>query len=256
MVPEGSHVRSVYLTPDTGVLATDCSNKLLIDCSTIDTTTVLQVGEEVQKAYPSASFYDAPVSGGVLGATKGTLTFMMGCKEDDARIDDLRYFLGMMGKSIVPCGGLSLGVTAKLCHNFCSALIAIATSEAMNIGMKAGMDPRVIKNVFSSSVAQSTILDKWCPCPGIVPDCPASNGYKPGFRIELMRKDFNLAVDTANRVGAKLAIGNAGLQCYTDAMNDPNCKGLDSRVVYRFIGGDENWDGKQAEREAWRNEQS
>lgn len=250
MVPEGSHVRSVFLTPETGVLATDCSKRLLIDCSTIDTATSLQVREEVLKKYPEASFYDTPVSGGVNGAVKGTLTFMMGCNEEDPNLPALNYLLGMMGANLVPCGGPSLGLTAKLCHNYCSALIAVATSESMNIGMKAGMDPRVISKVFHSSVAQSTILDKWCPVPGIVPGCPASNGYRGGFKVGLMRKDFALAVDTANRVGAKLTLGEAGLQTYTDAMNDPKCKDLDSRVVFRYLGGDENWDGKQAEREA------
>lgn len=161
MVPEGSHVRSVYLTPDTGVLAADVSGKLLIDCSTIDTTTSLQVLEETKKQDPTTSFFDAPVSGGELGAKKGTLTFMVGCKEDDPEFPVLQHLLGMMGASIVACGGPSLGLTAKLCHNYCSAMIAIANSEALNIGMKAGMDPRVLANVFHNSVAQSTVCDKW-----------------------------------------------------------------------------------------------
>ena len=135
MVPEGSHVRSVYLTPDTGVLAADVSGKLLIDCSTIDTATSLQVREETLKKYPTTSFFDAPVSGGENGAKKGTLTFMVGCKEDDPEVPVLKHLLGMMGAAVVPCGGPSLGLTAKLCHNYCSAMIALATSEAMNIGM-------------------------------------------------------------------------------------------------------------------------
>lgn len=59
-----------------------------------------------------------------------------------------------------------------------------------------------------------------------------------------MRKDFALAVDTANRVGTKLALGQSGLEVYTSAMNDPRCKDLDSRVIYRHLGGDENWHDK------------
>lgn len=62
--------------------------------------------------------------------------------------------------------------------------------------------------------------------------------------MNLMRKDFALAVDTAKRVGAKLALGQSGLDVYTSAMTDPGCKDLDSRVVYRYLGGDEKWEEK------------
>lgn len=244
MVPEGSHVRSVYLTPDTGVLASDVSGKVLIDCSTIDTASSLAVRDEVLRRYPTASFFDTPVSGGVLGAQKATLTFMMGCAEDDPKLPLLKDLEGKMGRSLVACGGPALGLTAKLCNNYCSAMIAIAVSEAMTIGIKSGMDPRVLANVFHSSTAQSAICDDWCPVPGLSPEAPASHGYKGGFKIQLMRKDVNLAVETAKRVGATLGIGEKGLEVYTNTMNDPKCKDLDSRVVYRYLGGVEDWEEK------------
>lgn len=241
MVPEGSHVRSVYLTPETGVLASDLQSKILIDCSTIDTTTSLAVRDACAKQHPNAHFYDAPVSGGVIGAEKGTLTFMLGCATSDSNLDLLKEIVGMMGSNIFECGGASLGLTAKLCNNYCSALIAIATSEAMNIGMRSGMDPRVLANIFHTSTAQSSILDDWCPVPGLSPDAPASKGYRGGFRVQLMRKDFGLAVDAAKRVDAKLALGAEGLKVYEGASEDPNCKDLDSRVVFRYLGGREDW---------------
>lgn len=250
MVPEGSHVRTVYLASNTGILAGNASGKLLVDCSTIDTATSLEAKDEVHKRFPTASFFDAPVSGGELGAQRGSLTFMLGCSEEDPQLPVLQGLLSMMGTSIVPCGGPSLGLTAKLCNNYCSALIAVATSEAMNIGMRAGMDPRTIQKVFSSSLAQSTVCDKWCPVPGVCPEAPASRGYRGGFKIQLMRKDFGLAIDTAKRLGVTLALGDIGLRTYTDAMNDPKCKDLDSRVVYRYLGGEEDWDGGQSKREA------
>lgn len=241
MVPEGSHVRSVYLTSETGVLASDLGSKILIDCSTIDTGTSIAVRDACTEQHPEASFYDAPVSGGVLGAEKGTLTFMVGCKQDDKNVDLLLKLLGLMGGNVFPCGGASLGLTAKLCNNYCSGLIAIVTSEAMNIGMASGMDPRVLANIFHTSTAQSSILDDWNPVPGLSPDAPASKGYQGGFRVQLMKKDFGLAVDTAERVGVKLALGAEGLKVYEQASQDENCKDLDSRVVYRFLGGREDW---------------
>jgi len=174
MVPEGSHVRSVYLDPSTGILTTPLSSKLLIDCSTIDTATSLSVRSHIAATSPSAGFYDAPVSGGVLGAESATMTFMLGCARSDARFQELHDLLGLMGGNVFPCGGPGLGLTAKLCNNYCSGLIAIATSEAMDIGIKAGMDPRVLAEVFHTSLAQSCISDRWNPVPGICPEAPAS----------------------------------------------------------------------------------
>jgi 3-hydroxyisobutyrate dehydrogenase len=89
-----------------------------------------------------------------------------------------------------------------------------------------------------------TSVSSWCPVPGVSPEAPASHGYQGGFRVQLMRKDFALAVDTAARVGANLALGEKGLEVYTSTMNDPGCKGLDSRVIYRYLGGDEDWEEK------------
>ncbi|KXL47601.1 hypothetical protein M433DRAFT_63996 [Acidomyces richmondensis BFW] len=241
MVPEGRHVRSVYLTPESGVLASDLQSKILIDCSTIDTGTSLAVRNACAEQHPQASFYDAPVSGGVIGAEKATLTFMLGSARDDKHINLLTGLLGLMGGNVFPCGGASLGLTAKLCNNYCSGLIAIATSEAMNIGMASGMDPRVLANIFHTSTAQSAILDDWCPVPGLCPDAPASKGYRGGFRVQLMKKDFALAVDTAKRVGVTTALAEDGLKVYEGASTDPRCKDLDSRVIYRYLGGREDW---------------
>ena len=251
MVPEGSHVKSVYLDPKTGVLLSSLNTKVLIDCSTIDTSSSLAVREATIASHPKATFYDAPVSGGVIGAEKGSLTFMLGCSETDPNISLLKSLLGLMGNpaAIFAAGGPSLGLTAKLCNNYCSGLIAIAVSEAMNIGIKSGMDPRVLANIWHTSTAQSAICDDWNPVPGLCPQAPASNGYKGGFRVQLMKKDFGLAVEAAERVGAKLALGEEGLKVYEGASQDEKCKDLDSRVIYRYLDGVEDWnaEGKFAE---------
>jgi len=227
MVPEGSNVRAVYLTEAKGVLASPLATKLLIDCSTIDTETSLAVRAAVATHHPAASFYDAPVSGGVLGAQKGSLTLMLGCAPSDPNIALLTALLSLVGGNIFPCGGPALGLTAKLCNNYCSGLIAIAVSEALNIGMASGMDPRVLANIFHTSTAQSAICDDWNPVPGLSPEAPGSNGYKGGFRVELMKKDFGLAVGVARSVGVKLALGDEGLKVYEGASEDPECRGLD-----------------------------
>ncbi|USP78951.1 3-hydroxyisobutyrate dehydrogenase, mitochondrial [Curvularia clavata] len=244
MVPEGAHVRSVYLDPDNGVCSTDISNKLLIDCSTIDTATSLEVKEHVGRNFHSAAFYDAPVSGGVVGAIKGTIAFFLGCAESDPNIERLTYLMGLMGGQVIPCGGPSLGLAAKLSNNYLSGIIAIACSEAFDMGMRSGLDPRTLAKVYAAGTAQNAICDKFCPVPHVYPDAPSSGGWKQGFKVQLMRKDFGLAVDMAKRVGSQNVLGEIGLKTYDGASKDPRCKDLDSRVVYRYLGGQEDWQAK------------
>ncbi|KAF2119449.1 3-hydroxyisobutyrate dehydrogenase mitochondrial precursor [Lophiotrema nucula] len=244
MVPEGSHVRSVYLDPQYGVCSTDISNKLLVDCSTIDTATSLAVKDHIAQNFPTASFYDSPVSGGVVGAVKGTIAFFLGCAESDPNVKRLTHLMSLMGKQIIPCGGPSLGLAAKLSNNYLSGIIAIACSEAMDMGMRSGLDPRVLSKVYAAGTAQNTICDRFCPVPHVYPEAPSSGGYKEGFKVQLMRKDFSLAVDMAKRVGSKNVLGEIGLETYDGASKDPRCQDLDSRVVYRYLGGDEDWQSK------------
>jgi 3-hydroxyisobutyrate dehydrogenase-like beta-hydroxyacid dehydrogenase len=241
MVPEGSHVRSVYLDPSHGVCSADVSNKLLIDCSTIDTATSLKVKEHVEKHFPTASFYDSPVSGGVVGAIKGTIAFFLGCAESDPNIKRLTPLMEMMGKQVIPCGGPSLGLAAKLSNNYLSGVIAIACSEAFDMGMRSGLDPRTLAKVYAAGTAQNAICDRFCPVPHVYPEAPSSGGYKQGFKVQLMRKDFGLAVDMAKRVGSRNVLGEVGLEIYDGASKDSSCRDLDSRVVYRYLGGNEDW---------------
>ncbi|CAG9984540.1 unnamed protein product [Clonostachys byssicola] len=241
MVPEGRHVESVYLDADTGLISTDLSKHTLVDCSTIDMTTNRLVAHQLRTRFPTAKFFDAPVSGGVIGAEKGTLAIFLGCAESDSSFESILGVLGILGKQIIPCGGPSLGLATKLSNNYLSGLIAIATSEALNMGMRAGLDPATLSRAFSAGTAQNAICDRFNPVPGVVADAPSSKGYAGGFKVQLMRKDFALAVDLAKAVGAKLVLGDAGLDTYTAASNDPVCHNLDSRVVYRYLGGKENW---------------
>lgn len=62
-----------------------------------------------------------------------------------------------------------------------------------------------------------------------------------------MRKDSNLAVEMAEKAGARLQLGQAALETYAEANQDPRCQDLDSRVVYRYIGGDEEWEERYAQ---------
>ncbi|KAI1343120.1 NAD binding domain of 6-phosphogluconate dehydrogenase-domain-containing protein [Xylariaceae sp. FL0016] len=246
MLPEGSHVASVYLDPDSGIVAALKSSpssapKLLIDSSTIDTATSLRVKKQLKSSSPQTAFYDAPVSGGVLGAVNATIAFFLGCSPSDSNLQRITTLLETMGSKVIPCGGPSLGLAAKLSNNYLSGIITIATSEAMDMGMRAGIDAKTLASVFAAGTAQNTICDVFNPVPGVCPKAPSSSGYEGGFRIQLMRKDIGLAVDMARRVGARTALGASGLGVYVAASEAEDCKNLDSRVVFRYLGGMEDW---------------
>ncbi|KAB8227574.1 6-phosphogluconate dehydrogenase [Aspergillus alliaceus] len=129
----------------------------------------------------------------------------------DPNIESLSPLLHLMGKQVIACG--------KLCNNYLSGLIAIASSEALSIGIQAFLDPRVLSTVFAASTAQNPICDGFNPCPGVVPNAPSSHSYRSGFKVQLM-KDFTLVVSTAQQVGARLTLGEAGLRTYEAASED------------------------------------
>jgi len=246
MLPEGPHVRSVYLDGKRGIIAGlgPSTTKLVIDSSTIDTATSLFVKEKLLEASPATSFYDAPVSGGVLGAVNATMAFFLGCSLSDPALPRLTALLRTMGRTVIPCGGPSLGLAAKLSNNYLSGIITIATSEAMIMGMKAGIDARVLASVFAAGTAQNAICDIFNPVPGICAEAPSSNGYRGGFRVQLMKKDVGLALDMSRRLGVGNILGASALGVYSAASEATDCRDLDSRVVYRYLGGNEDWEDK------------
>ncbi|KAL0956714.1 hypothetical protein HGRIS_002836 [Hohenbuehelia grisea] len=239
MVPEGEHVKAVFLTPDTGVLAADIAGKLFIDCSTIDRASSLAVGEAIAAASSSqpAHFYDAPVSGGTIGAEKATLTIMVGIAPSSPHFPLLHALLSLMGSKIYPMGGPSLGLAAKLSNNYISSLIALATAEGMNLGMRLGLDAKVFSECLKTCTGSSWINSDMNPVPGVCPNAVTSKGYEGGFKVQLMKKDLGLAIKAAEQVDAKIVLGHTGLEAYTAASDDPRCRDRDARVVYRWLGG-------------------
>ncbi|EJD02784.1 uncharacterized protein FOMMEDRAFT_107760 [Fomitiporia mediterranea MF3/22] len=240
IVPEGKHVREVFFDEKNGILTGPVDGKTFVDSSTIDPATSREVAEAVRKISPSARFYDAPVSGGVHGAEAGTLSFLAGASEEDTYFRQvIRPLLEMMGRNIFCIGAQSQGLVAKLCNNYVSGICAIATAEAMNIGMRHGIDKFLLSDVFKKSTGGNWQNANMNPVPGVSPHAVTSKGYKGGFKVQMMVKDFNLALGTAKEVDAKLALGDAALATYKATAEDPRCSGLDNRVVYRWLGGKE-----------------
>jgi 3-hydroxyisobutyrate/3-hydroxypropionate dehydrogenase len=177
------------------------------------------------------------MSGGVVGATAGTLTFMLGAQ--DSLVSRVEAILLMMGKKVVHCGPQGAGLSGKLANNYLLAINNIATAEAMNLGIKWGLDPKVLSNLINISTGRCWPSEINNPVKGVVASAPSSRDYSGGFGIGLMKKDLNLAIQAAQEVGARLELGGKAKEVYESASEREDCKGRDFSVVYRYLGGDE-----------------
>lgn len=212
MLPAGKHVREVY---EKDVLPNVAKGTLLIDCSTIDVDSARHVAALADKA--GLEMIDAPVSGGVGGATAGTLTFMVGGK--DGAFAKARPVLEKMGKNIVHAGGSGNGQAAKICNNMVLGVSMIAVSEAFMLAKRLGLDAQKLFDVASTSSGQCWSLTNYCPVPGPVPTSPANRDYQAGFTAAMMLKDLVLAQQAANAVGASTPLGAEAAQLFNMFVN-------------------------------------
>lgn len=206
MLPAGDHVRDAWLGQG-GLAKAARPGAVLLDCSTIDVATARDVA-----AAAGHPFLDAPVSGGVMGAEAGTLTFMVG--GDDAALAAARPILEAMGKTIVHCGAAGAGQVAKLCNNMMLAATMTVTAEAFVMAERLGLSHQALYDVCSKSTGSSWALNSYCPVPGPVPASPANRDFAPGFTAALMTKDLGLAQQAAKDAGLPTPIGAHALELY------------------------------------------
>src|SRR5271165_84984 len=206
MLPAGRHVLASWAD----FLPAATRGTLVIDCSTIDVDSAKRAHETGSAA--GTLTLDAPVSGGVGGASAGTLTFM--CGGSDEAFARAKPILEAMGKRIVHCGGPGAGQAAKICNNMILGATMIATCEAFALAEKLGLSDGALFDVASTSSGQSWSLTNYCPVPGPVPASPANCDYKPGFAASLMLKDLRLAQEAAAGAGAVTPLGAEAAQLY------------------------------------------
>ena len=210
MLPNSPEVDEAYLGPK-GIIEGAPSGLLCVDMSTIDPATTRRVGERLRSA--GVGMLDAPVSGAVPRAVEGTLTIMVG--GDAPLLESVRPVLAAMGSNVIHVGPLGSGEVAKLCNNLIAGVSMIALAEAMTIGMRAGVDPRVLHQVISKSSGNCWALEHNCPVPGLVPKAASTNGFAAGFMTDLMAKDLSLARAAAREVGAACFTGTLAHELYT-----------------------------------------
>ncbi len=227
MLPNGAILRAVAAE----VVPAMAPGAVLCDCSTVDVESARAVAEMAGAAGLGA--LDAPVSGGVGGATAGTLTFMVG--GTDAAFATVAPLFEIMGQKAVHCGAAGAGQAAKICNNMILGVTMIATCEAFALADKLGLDRQKMFDVVSTSSGYSWTMNAYCPAPGVGPTSPADNGYKPGFAAELMLKDLRLSQQAAEAADADTPMGQMAAALYGRFVEEEDGRGRDfSAMLPRF----------------------
>ena len=229
MLPNGAIAHSVA----TDIVPIMTKGAVLLDCSTIDVASARAMDQLAQDH--AIGFLDAPVSGGVGGATAGTLTFMVGGTDQAFAIANPLF--EVMGQKAVHCGAAGNGQAAKICNNMILGVTMIGTCEAFALADKLGLDRQAMFDVVSTSSGYSWTMNAYCPAPGIGPQSPADNSYKPGFAADLMLKDLRLSQQAAKDVDADTPMGAAATALYQTFVEHEDGAGQDfSAMLPRFEG--------------------
>ena len=196
MLPNSPQVKEVMLG-ENGVASYMKPGAVFIDCSSINPVASQEIAAVL--AERGVEMLDAPVSGGEPKAIDGTLSFMVGGKEEV--FNKYAEMLGCMGASVVRCGDIGAGNVTKLCNQIVVAVNIAAVSEALMLGQKAGVAPEAIYKAIRGGLAGSTVMDAKAPM-------MMDRNFKPGFKIDLHIKDLNNVLDTAKSVDSPMILTN------------------------------------------------
>ena len=235
MLPEGKHSKEVFMG-DNGIINKVSKNCLLIDCSTIDIQTSIEIGKKATEN--GIKMIDAPVSGGVMGAQKATLNIMVGGAKEAFEL--ALPLLKIMGKNIFHAGDLGSGNGAKICNNMSLGITMIAASESLMLAKRLNIDIKKVHEIMKNASGNSWPISVYPPLPGLIEGTPSNNNYRPGFSAGMMNKDLKLAYDCAKNANAITPMGKMALEIYSKFCEDGN-DDKDFSAISKVIGGDA-WD--------------
>ena len=198
VVMDDAQVEAVTTGPG-GVLETMQPQSIIAIHSTVLPETVRKVAEVASGR--GVTVIDAQISGGAMGASKGTLCYMVG--GDKAAFERCRPVFGTSGENIFHLGALGSGATMKLVHNMVSYINMLATSEGMRLIEKTGIDPQTFCTVMHASAGQSRATDNWL-------QRNANRGHDPARPDRLSRlihKDLHLVLELGRHLGVSLPAG-------------------------------------------------
>ena len=225
MLPDGKAVELVWKE----LIQNIKHKQILIDCSTIDVETSLVVQDQAKCI--GIETLDAPVSGGVIGAENGTLTFMIGGKLET--LEKVNHIFEIMGNKIIHCGFNGAGQSAKICNNLLLASTMIAVGESFKLGENLGLNLNKLFEVLSTSSGSCWAINTYCPIKNVGPNTPADKNYEGGFSANLMHKDLGLAIEAINKTNISVDFARKTYSKFEKLTRDNNGN-LDFSNVINF----------------------
>ena len=220
MLPNAKIVEST-LIGENGLLAGSHPGQVFIDMSSVSAGSTKLMAKLA--GGKGVGYVDAPVSGGVAGATAGTLTIMVGGSADD--VAKVQPILQAMGKNIHHVGEVGAGDSIKVVNNLLLGINMAAVAEALVLGVKSGLSPQVMLDIIKGSSGRSYALE--AKTPGFI----LKNNFAAGFAIDLQYKDLELAAETAKSLGMPLPLGSMAQQIFEMA----RAKGLGREDISAVI---------------------
>jgi 3-hydroxyisobutyrate dehydrogenase-like beta-hydroxyacid dehydrogenase len=205
ILPADAELEESVLGPQ-GVLKGMTAGKALIDMTTCTASTVIHIAEKIQAV--GGRVLDAPVSGGTAGAETGTLTIMAG--GDSALLEEFRPLLNAMGTRIVHVGAIGHGKVIKIINQALAAIHLLAIGEVFALGVKCGLEENLIYNVIKESSGHSRMMDARL-------QFLFAGSFEPGFKLDLMKKDVLLALDSAREQSIPALFTSSAAQLFTAA---------------------------------------
>ena len=222
IVPADAELREVVFGSK-GLVHGLSSGKVLIEMTTALPSTVREIAAALGPS--GVSVLDAPVSGGVTGAANGTLTIMAG--GDAAVLDRCRPVLAAMGTKTVHVGGVGQGKVVKMVNQMMAAVHILTVGEAFALGVRCGADPATLYEVIKDSSGYSRMMEARLPM-------LRAGDFAPGFKLDLMKKDVNLALDSARAEGVPMLVGSVVGQILSAASAAGN-GGADFAIAAQFL---------------------
>ncbi len=206
-LPVPRDVETVVLG-ENGIVEGTNGDNIYVDLSTNSPTTIRRIHDEC--ALKGIKVLDAPVSGGTYGAAAGTLAVMVG--GDEEIFKQIKPALDAIGSHVVYCGPIGNGMVTKICNNLLSMGIGVLMSEALTLGVKAGMDLEVLADVITNSTGgNKRLADKF-------PRFLFQGNFEPGFATALAAKDVRLATDLGREYGIPMELSNLVDQRHVEAL--------------------------------------
>jgi len=233
--PKFDNSKDIYLG-EKGIINKVSKNCLIIDCSTIDIQTSIEIGKKATSL--GIKMIDAPVSGGIMGAKKATLNIMVGGTKESFEL--ALPILKIMGKNIFHAGEIGCGNGAKICNNMSLGITMIAASESLMLAKRLNIDIKKVHEIMKNASGNSWPISVYPPVPGLIEGTPSNNKYKAGFSSAMMAKDLKLANETSKSVNANTPLGKKALEIFSKFCESGNSE-ADFSAISKLIG-DEIWD--------------